>query len=456
MRDVRWCGAWFAVLALAGPAWSAEAVIDTSFSSDGKNTVAYDLDTFKADETLGVFPAANGGYWLLGRASSASATNGLAVAVAKLKADGSVDGSFSGDGKLALDTVFLSIDRVAIDSSDRLYFAGTVVDSGNPGTDAAWLRVLPDGTPDTSIGFLGYVGKVIATDDEVIGMTVTPSSKVALLVRSRMASNQPYDISVDLFNVPATSGVRYDVRTNADAEAVTGDIDWSASRGHLVATFNRTLTGNSVCVVTLAELVVYDDPNLSGSLAAVSDYNLHGAASGCPGVIDVTAVHAPPTQGDNLMVAGFTDNPSIANGKRGFFFKITPSNVISPAGVIFVGPPGTYGDVRFVDIHHGSGSIVVAAGYGNIGQINMAAGMMAFSSGGSPLYGFGPSNTNYVTTTFGASGGGASSRNAPSGLLVEDRRLLVSASRLWAVPVDFDFAVAAWKAPAFVFADGFE
>jgi hypothetical protein len=62
---------------------------------------------------------------------------------------------------------------------------------------------------------------------------------------------------------------------------------------------------------------------------------------------------------------------------------------------------------------------------------------------------------DFAVETFPASGGSIASSTART-ILVDGGRILVGGSRRWALPVDLDFAVLAWKSPGDLFRDGFE
>ncbi len=101
--------------------------LDTSFSGDGRTTVAFDLgapgNTQILDEARSVAIDRSGRIVVCGTARNASARR---VAVARLTATGALDTTFSGDGKLDLAAdpanLSLSIDdcRIFVDSNDAL------------------------------------------------------------------------------------------------------------------------------------------------------------------------------------------------------------------------------------------------------------------------------------------------------------------------------------------------
>src|SRR5262249_56625234 len=73
--------------------------LDTSFDSDGKKTVAFDLGTLKLDFANGVAIQPNGKIVVAGVAFRDNLTGESDMAVARLNADGSLEPSFDTDGQ---------------------------------------------------------------------------------------------------------------------------------------------------------------------------------------------------------------------------------------------------------------------------------------------------------------------------------------------------------------------
>lgn len=72
--------------------------LDKSFSADGKRTIAFDLGGRKLDEVSSVATLPDGSILLAGRATSTSSEYDYAIA--RVRPDGTLDTSFNGTGKV--------------------------------------------------------------------------------------------------------------------------------------------------------------------------------------------------------------------------------------------------------------------------------------------------------------------------------------------------------------------
>jgi len=151
--------------------------LDASFGNGGKVTAA----VFAAfDEAKGVAIDAAGRIVVAG-----TTNNGVhdQVAVLRFNPDGTLDGTFDGDGKATV--TFLGTNNcygqdVAIDSQGRIVIGATVF--GGASIDYGAARFLSDGTPDA--GFNGGTGKIITAltggNDFVYGVAVDAQDRVVL------------------------------------------------------------------------------------------------------------------------------------------------------------------------------------------------------------------------------------------------------------------------------------
>lgn len=128
--------------------YRADGTLDPTFSGDGKL-----LTTFAEGSVIApsVALGADGSVAVAGRLSDSR------LAVARYRADGSLDRSFDGDGKLVLDLPGSKDDvaDIALDGS-ALVLVGAAVDV-DTGADTAVVRVLPDGRLDPAFGVGGIV-----------------------------------------------------------------------------------------------------------------------------------------------------------------------------------------------------------------------------------------------------------------------------------------------------------
>jgi uncharacterized delta-60 repeat protein len=136
-----------AALALGAPAWAAPGDLDPTFSDDGKQTTDFGPGF---DSAFGAALQADGKIVLVG---DAQAGPERVFAVARYNPDGSLDPTFSDDGKQTTDFVGFG-DRatgVAVQADGKLVVGGT----GAGGT--ALARYVPDGSLDPSFGVGGKV-----------------------------------------------------------------------------------------------------------------------------------------------------------------------------------------------------------------------------------------------------------------------------------------------------------
>ena len=122
--------------------YDAKGALDPSFSGDGRQTVDFGGDEFGYDVAV----QSNGRIVAFGKAGSA-------FALARLDANGSLDGDFSGDGRQTTDVTLLASNVVGVDgvlqSDGKLVAAGTTAGAGGI-TDFVLARYDGD-TPDPNV-----------------------------------------------------------------------------------------------------------------------------------------------------------------------------------------------------------------------------------------------------------------------------------------------------------------
>lgn len=147
--------------------FTTTGALDTTFSADGKFQVDF---SGGIDAATGVAIASDGKIWVTG--TSASLSSGVGVAIARLTSAGTLDTSFSGDGKVVDSPGLFSgmgfgAGRMVLDSSGRLViavtqFAASVGLSGFTITGASMgvARYTTTGDADTSFSSDGkaFVG----------------------------------------------------------------------------------------------------------------------------------------------------------------------------------------------------------------------------------------------------------------------------------------------------------
>ena len=452
MRHVLW-HTLFLALAGIGSAY-AQASLDTSFSSDGKQTIPFDLDSLKADELLGLHPAQGGGYWLCGRATTPGG-NGLALVIAKLTATGALDTGFSIDGKHSIDTLFDSVDACAVDSQDRLLFAGTTAAQSGGGTQVILARVLPNGNPDTGFGFIGLYGFSSAYANQVLAVTTVPG-------------DHPMVLSLDRPNGSMTrTATLYGVRGDgaADARATigtyigiqpTGALAWSAGRQRLISATGGFGGGSNRVLVRTIQIDTAGG-GLSLSPSALALESIPGNTQDSE--LQVTAVAAVPGS-SSLYVAGYVQqlsNPASGN-HQGWVMRIGANDLRDTSfdgdGFSIGFAPFPSSDLRYAALAAAADGVYIGASVGNSDGSGRSFAVQRLQQNGA-LDANLTTTGDFAVETFPASGGSIASSTA-SAILVAGGRILVGGSRRWALPVDLDFAVLAWTSPGDLFRDGFE
>lgn len=131
---------------------------DTSFDGDGRATVRFNLSSTHRDETASSVAIDGSGRILVaGIAEKTESSHDFAVA--RLLPNGQLDANFSGDGRatFAFD-IGGNLDDGALElivaPNESIFLTGAATDAGY---DAAVVKLLPDGSPDTSFGGDGRV-----------------------------------------------------------------------------------------------------------------------------------------------------------------------------------------------------------------------------------------------------------------------------------------------------------
>ena len=130
---------------------NTDGSLDTNFSSDGKALVAFDYGGNGDDRATGVAIQADGKIVLVGTCEQNASGTGD-IAMARLNTDGSLDTSFTGDGRKWIDLSGGGDDAgaaVAIQSDGSIVVVGYTKGSGGD-DDFAVARVTPNGSLDYS------------------------------------------------------------------------------------------------------------------------------------------------------------------------------------------------------------------------------------------------------------------------------------------------------------------
>ncbi len=166
-------------LVLAPTAGAQDGEVDPSFSGDGKATITFDLGGAGTDRCGDVALQADGKIVVVGTVQTATDSD---FGVARLNADGSPDVSFSGDGKTSIDFGVSTDEAWAVDllPDGRIVVAGTAL-IASLGFRFGVARLESDGSLDTSFSGDGkaYVdfGQV---EERAWDVAVQPDGKIVV------------------------------------------------------------------------------------------------------------------------------------------------------------------------------------------------------------------------------------------------------------------------------------
>jgi uncharacterized delta-60 repeat protein len=174
--------------------YNTDGSLDTSFDGDGKVTTSFGTDSIVnsvAIQSDGKIVVAGGNF------------TGAAFdfAVVRYNANGSLDTSFDGDGKV---TTPIGIDEmaqsVAIQSDGKIVVAGWTFNGGGAGGDVALVRYNTNGSLDTTFNTTGkVVTPVGSNDDGANSVKIQPDGKIVAAGYSINASSNT-DFAVVRYN----------------------------------------------------------------------------------------------------------------------------------------------------------------------------------------------------------------------------------------------------------------
>ena len=198
---------------------NVDGTLDTTFDGDGK--VATDIST-AFDEITEIAIQADGKIVVAG--SSFSGT-GADFALARYNANGSLDTSFSGDGKLttSFGTGNDQANSVVIQADGKILAAG--YSTVGAGKDFAIARYNPDGTLDTTFDGDGRVSTPVGLDDEINAIALQSDGQIVVggyafgsgrnFALARYNTNGSLDttfdgdgVRIDSFAAPSNSTIR--------------------------------------------------------------------------------------------------------------------------------------------------------------------------------------------------------------------------------------------------------
>jgi uncharacterized delta-60 repeat protein len=200
--------------------YTTSGTLDASFSSDGMRVQSFG-NGGDDDEAFGVAIDSQDRIVVAGRSDQSSTGINLDFAIARYTTSGALDTSFSGDGK-RVQNFSTSTDQgfaVAIDSQDRVVAAGSSYQGAGTGTDFAIARFLTSGSLDAS--FSGD-GKRVQSfnntnfDDEAYAVAVDSQDRVVAAGYSSQTGGTGWDFGIARY----TAGGSLDTSFSSDGKRV--------------------------------------------------------------------------------------------------------------------------------------------------------------------------------------------------------------------------------------------
>jgi uncharacterized delta-60 repeat protein len=161
--------------------YSAGGALDTTFDGDGKVRTSFAPTSAELGYALAL--QTDGKYVLAGTVGIPGSGTASDFALARYNADGTLDGSFDGDGKVVTDFASLTDQAyaVAIQTDGKIVAAGTTRSPSTNRFDYALARYNSNGTLDTSFSQDGRVRFGLGGTDEFgEAVVVQPDGKILL------------------------------------------------------------------------------------------------------------------------------------------------------------------------------------------------------------------------------------------------------------------------------------
>jgi uncharacterized delta-60 repeat protein len=316
--------------------YNANGSLDTSFDGDGKLTTAFGS---RSDEGYGVAVQSDGKLVVAGQSHNGSNYD---FAVARYNANGSLDTSFDGDGKVT--TAFGSSTdggySVAVQSDGKIVVAGSSYTGSN--YDFAVAQYNADGSLDTSFSGDGKLTTAIGSShDNAASVAIQGDGKIVVAGYSYNGNN--YDFAV----------ARY--------EGAMGSLSASLSGGNLtVADTDAAGKGNQLTVgVTGTNLVITDaaeqfqSPSAGGTLSN-GNRTLTIPLSAVTGVLTVNT-----GGGNDTLTVDFSGGDAIPAGGLSFNGGTVGDDALRFVGYSLTTADGT-ADVSVTHASADSGSVTFA------------------------------------------------------------------------------------------------
>ena len=185
--------------------YNANGSLDTTFGGDGKVTT----DVGSGNDYIHSITVQSDGK-ILAAGYSFSVSDGYDFSMTRYNANGSLDTSFSGDGKVFTDFGFGAHKGYSVTVQDD----GKILVAGISNADFALARYNVNGSLDTSFGVDGKVTTAIGSGDDY-GYDVTVQSDGKILVAG-YSDNGSYDLALTRYNADGSLDTTFDLVNTLD------------------------------------------------------------------------------------------------------------------------------------------------------------------------------------------------------------------------------------------------
>ncbi len=197
--------------------YNTDGSLDTTFDGDGKVTTAIGSSD---DEAFSVAIQPDGGIIVAGFSRNGSTNEDFAVV--RYNADGSLDTTFDGDGKLTTDVVGSEdfAKSVTLNSDGKIVVGGHSYDGSS--TDFALARYNADGSLDTTFGTNGTVTTdVLTSNDYAYSVVLEPDGKIVAGGQSYNGSN--YEFALVRYHTDGSLDVSFDSDGKVTTDFLSSD-----------------------------------------------------------------------------------------------------------------------------------------------------------------------------------------------------------------------------------------
>ena len=214
---------------IAAARYAPTGSLDLTFSGDGKLTV----DMGAGNEVAHAVAIQSDGKVVIGATSHASGTGDFALV--RLTTDGNLDGSFDTDGQVTTD--FFSEDAaVAL----KIQTDGKLVLAGWAGYDLAVARYLTNGALDNTFSFDGMLTTSVSQTDQVFGLALQSDGKI-IATGSTWTGDEAYFLTVRYLTTGALDNSFNDVGHVMTAFVASRDV----ARAVVVQSDNKILAAGA-------------------------------------------------------------------------------------------------------------------------------------------------------------------------------------------------------------------